>query len=276
MMRTFAVLIVFVAVFISGCNDNSVNTTSGISYREILSASMSGYNVKLFITGGDSLTTGYNDIYFKVTKNSAELKTGYVKFYPVMWMTPHLWHGTPSTPAISYDNSTGYFKGNVVFNMATQPPGLVWRSVITYHDENGTDHVSDSIPTYTSYHQEKQWALISDSTEQTKYYISLIKPYTPQKQLNDFWAVIYKSDDFETTFEQLSDPLMMLSVFKSDSTNIHSTGNSNPAAGTDGIFKGKINLPYEGTWNVCDTVYYHGHYITNTPPPMPVFTFEIQ
>jgi hypothetical protein len=274
LIKILAILSVVVCQF--HCGNNTVtNTTSLPVYNQILSTNISGYNVRMFIANGDSLTTGYNDIYFKVSKNSAELNKGLVKLYPIMHMTLHLWHSTPVSTEFIYDNKSGYFKGNAIFNMATTPPFLVWKSVITYHDENGIDNVSDSIPTYTVYHPEKQWSLFADSTEQTKYYVSLLKPFTPAKQLNDIWMVLYKSDDLEQVFQQLNDPIMNISVYKSDTLSIQSTGNINPAADNNGIYKGKINLPYNGLWKVCDTIYYHGHYITNNPPPMPVFSFDI-
>jgi hypothetical protein len=252
-----------------------VNPNPQPVYTEILSVNMSNINVKLFITGYDSLTTGYNEIFFKVLKDSIGQNRGHVRFYPKMWMTPRLWHSTPVCSTFTYDNSIGYYRGYAVFNMPTSPPILVWSSFITYQDEFGINYVSDSTPTYTSYHPEKQYRVFSDSTEQIKYHVTLVRPFSALKGLNDFWVILHSSDDIEQFFQQLIEPQMFISVYELDSLN-QSTGNVSPVIGSDGIYKGKINLPYSGSWRVCDSIFYHGHFITNNPPPMPQFNFEVQ
>ncbi len=275
-MHIFKIISIFLTGFILiSCKDSTVNLlTPEQSYKEILSVSISNVKMELYITGYDSLTTGYNDIYFKVKKDSVEQNRGYVKFYPKMWMTPHLWHGTPVDTAYYYDNSTRFYKGSAIFNMQTSPPGLIWYSRITYHDENGFDFVSDSIPTFTSYHPEKQWKSFYDSTGHLTYYLSLVKPFSANKGLNDFWVVIHKADGNEQNFVKLTDAQNFISVYKSDSLN-HSSGNVSPVIWNDGIYRGKINLPYKGIWKMCDTIFYNNHYITNNPPPLPEFTFEV-
>ena len=276
-MKNFRnVYILFTALIFMSCSDSVINYNEPSPvYNEILSVNISNVNVKLFITGNDSLTTGYNELFFRVTRDSVQQNTGNIKFYPKMWMTPHLWHSTPVCSTFNYDNSSGYYKGYAVFNMATSPPILVWNSFITFKDAQGTNYDSDSIPIYTSYHPEKQYEVFTDSTEDTKYYVTLIKPFSPVTGLNDFWVILHKSDEIEQYFEQLNEPKMYISVYELDSLN-HSSGNISPVAGSGGIYRGKINLPYSGIWRVSDSIYYHNHYITNNPPPMPEFNFELQ
>ena len=276
MMKFLKILIPLFLLFLYGCKDSVVNNDTGtINYKEILSVNISEFTIKLYITGYDSLTTGYNEVYFKVAKDSIEQRQGNLKFFPKMWMTPHLWHSTPASSVFLYDNSSGYFKGYVIFNMATTPPGLIWRSIITYHDENGIDHISDSVDTYTSYHQEKQWKVFYDSTEQTEYYLTLVKPFSPVKQLNDFWVILHKTDGLDQSFDLLSEPQMFISAYSVDSLN-QSSGNISPVVGADGIYKGKVNFPDNGNWILIDTISYHNHIITNNPPPMPDFNFVVK
>lgn len=276
-MKAFWIIAVPVCViYISACSNNTItNSNSGELYTEIYTLSISDYNVGLYVKGSDSLTTGYNDVYFKVTKNSTVQTGGYVKLYPRIWMTPHVWHSTPVSDTFLFDNSSGFFKGYAIFNMSTTLTGLIWKSTITYHDAGGIDHIADSIATYTSYRPEKQWKYFYDSSENAKYYLTLVKPFSPARGMSDIWMIIHSSDDLEQNFEKLTDPVMHTAVYEGDSLN-NSSGNTPPSAGPDGIYKGKINLPYTGTWKVCDTIYYHGHNITNLPPPMPDFLFGIQ
>lgn len=265
-----------VLLFIENCSENSVTVTNQgtASYKEILSASIDSVTVQLYIYGYDSLTTGYNDVYFKVKKNSTEQTNGYVKLFPKMWMTPTYMHSTPVSPRFDYDNSIGYYKGYAIFNMVTSPPTVVWYSVITYVDKDSVSHASDSIPTYTSFHREKQWMFFLDTSTQITYMISLVKPFSPLKGMNDFWVILHKTRNQLLSHEQIYDAQMSTCVYELDSLN-RSSGNISPIPGSDGIYCGKINLPYPGAWKVCDTIFYNGHNITNYPP-LPEFYFEPQ
>ena len=274
-MKIFSIIILFfLAIIYTGCSNSPVtNPVQGEVYKEILSVNMSDINVKLFITGYDSLTTGYNDLYFKVKKGPFEQNSGVVIFYPKMWMSPELWHGAPASTEFTYDNSTGYYKGYAVFLMATYS-SLSWSCFVTYRDANGLSYPADSVKAYTSYRQEKQWKLFYDSTEHSNFFLTLIKPISVTKGMNDFEAILNISDELAQHFELLSEPLMTIAVYKSDSVR-QSTGNIQPAAGTDGIYRGKINLPYTGSWNLYDTLYYHNHYMTHNPTAVPSFSFTV-
>lgn len=273
-LKIFLPLLAF--LILESCSDNSVTLTNQgtATYKQILSASTDSFMIQLFVYGCDSLTSGYNDVYFKVKRNSIEQTKGNVKLFPKMWMTPRFMHSTPVSPRFQYDNTSGYYKGYAIFNMVTSPPGIVWYSVITYTDEDSVSHVADSIPTYTSFHREKQWMFFLDSSAQITYMISLVKPFTPVKGMNDLWVIVHKTRDQLLSHDQIFDAQMSGCVYELDSLN-RSSGNISPISGNDGIFRGRINLPYSGAWKVCDTIYINGHNITDYPP-LPEFYFELQ
>jgi len=274
----YSIIILFgtLSLYITSCTDNAVeHNAPSASYNEIISGNAGEYNIQMFITGADSLTTGYNDVYFKVKKGTTEQNSGLVKMFPKMWMTPRFMHSTPVSPTFVYDNSTGYYKGYAIYIMSTSPPIVVWYSVLTYRDENGIDHTTDSIPTYTAFHREKQWRIFFDSTDQSSYMITLLKPFSPVKGYNDFAMMLHRTEGTMIDYQLITSAQMFMSVYELDSAN-QSTGNINPTPGADGIYRGRINLPYPGDWNACDTIFYNGHYITNTPPPMPEFNFSIR
>jgi hypothetical protein len=255
---------------------NPSNENGGIvpSYKEILSVNISDINVKMFIKGYDSLTTGYNEIYFKVNKNNIEQKLGYIKYVPIMWMAPGLWHSSPVCAKFQYDNSTGYYKGYAVFLMATSPANY-WQGVVNYTDEQGISHISDTVSLAASYHQEKQWRIFYDSTEQASYIITLVKPFIASKGLNDFELLLYRSDALEQDFLRIDSASMRLGVYKTDSLYF-SNGNQFPQPDNEGIYRGAINMPQNGAWKVNDTIYYHNHQLTNNPTPIFPFMFEIR
>lgn len=270
---TITVLLIFI---ISSCKDSGVAPPPADNFKQIASANLPGdYNITLFINSGDSLTTGYNDIFLKVKKNSAEKNDGYVKFFPKMWMTPSYMHSTAASERFNYDNSSGYYKGYTVFSMVTSPPDVVWYGVFTYVDAGGNAYVQqDSTPLYTSYHREKQWSFFFDSTDESVYMFTLVKPYSASVGLNDITLLLHKTEPHLINHQELHDAVMSISVYDIH-TFTQSSGNISPVPGSDGFYHGKINIPYSGEWKVCDTIRYQGRLITNNPPPMPEFYYNV-
>lgn len=278
-MKAGLLLIAFSIVLLAeGCSDTAAPPeSSGEVYNEIVSVNIPGnINIKLYTTGNDSLTSGYNDIFMKVWKNSAVQNSGYVKLFPKMWMTPTYMHSTAVSDSFYYDNSIGYYKGYAVFNMVTDPPAVVWYGVFTFIDGAGISYVQpDSTPMYTSYHPEKKWMLFLDTTDQSLYQLSLVKPFQPAVGLNDITVILHKTEGQLLTHQELHNAFMSISVYNTDNFN-QSTGNTSPVIGNDGFYHGKINIPNSGHWKFCDTITYQGRVITNRPPPMPEFYFDVQ
>jgi hypothetical protein len=277
-MKKLILLIFPLLLFLAGgCKESSVSPPVTADYKEIASSNLpGGYNITLLINSGDSLTTGYNDIFFKVKKNSSEQTNGYVKFYPKMWMTPTYMHSTAVSERFIYDNTSGYFKGYAVFSMVTDPvQGVIWYGVLTYVDGQGNSYVQqDSTPLYTTYHPEKQWRFFYDTTDQAIYMFTLVKPFAASRGLNDIDILLHKTEAHLLTHEELHDAVMSISVYDIH-TFTQSSGNVSPVPGSDGFYHGKINLPYSGEWKVCDTIRYQGRLITNNPPPMPEFYYNV-
>ncbi len=67
-------------------------------------------------------------------------------------------------------------------------------------------------------------------------------------------------------FEQVNSAIMYLSP-RLDSLNHNSTGNENPVYIKDGIYKGKVNFDYSGSWKVYDSIYYNNRWITQNGIP---------
>jgi len=279
MKKLITLIALLSLLMLQSCREDAVSPkqTPGAEYKEIVSVNIPGdINIILYTTGYDSLTLGYNDIFMRVRKNSNEQNTGYVKLFPKMWMTPTYMHSTAVSERFNYDNTIGYYKGYGVFNMVTDPPAVVWYGVFTYVDENGTSYIQpDSTPMYTSYHHEKQWRLFLDTTDQTLYMLSLVKPFYPAVGSNEISVLLHKTESQLVIHQEIHDAFMSVSVYNTDSL-IQSTGNISPVIGNDGFYRGTINIPYPGNWKFCDTIIYQGRVITDRPPPMPEFYFEVR
>jgi len=260
-----------------GCSDTiNNNSYSPPVYNEILTVNLpDSITIKLYSADTDSLTYAYNSVHFRVWQNSAGLNSGYLKVYPKMRMTPHITHSTPVSDSFAYNSSTGYFSGYIIFNMQVVPPDLVWKTKFTYVDQNGIGHEADSIPLYTSYRQERQLKVFYDQSDSANYTLTLVKPYNPSAGLNDIVLLLHRSTGLNLQFEQINNADMHINVYKQDSL-YQTTGNIQPEADIDGYYNGKINLPHKGSWIAGDTIIYNGRVITNNPPPLPEFNFEIK
>jgi hypothetical protein len=266
-----------ILLFFYGCNETiNNNSYTPPVYNEILTINLpDNYTVKLYSADSDSLTYAYNEVFFKVWLNTAEQNTGYLKVYPKMRMTPHIIHSTPVSDSFAYNTTSGYYSGFIIFNMPTTPPDLLWRTKFTFVDNNSIGHETDSIPLYISYHPEKQLKYFYDLSDTTYYTLTLVKPFNPVGGLSDFALLLHKSNVYELEFDQITDALMYINVYKQDSLYLTS-GNIDPVIGSDGIYRGKINVPHKGTWIVGDTIFYNGRIITNNPPPIPEFHINIE
>jgi hypothetical protein len=276
-MKEIIFTITVFLLFLTGCKDTIGNIDYfPPAYNEILTVNLpESVTLKLYLLDTDSLTYGYNNVHFSVTKNSVLQTSGYIKVYPLMQMTPHLFHSTPVSDSFTYNSSSGYFSGYMIFNMQVAPPALVWRTKFTYVEGGGNSHEKDSIPLYTSYHPEKQVKLIYSYSDSANYTLTLLKPYIPLAGTNDFQIMLHRSTDEDKTFQHIRNAAMFLNVYNRDSL-YQTSGNTNPVINNDGIYSGRINLPHKGLWSAADTIKYNGITITNNPPPLPEFNFEIK
>lgn len=276
-MKSPVTILICLFLFISGCGESLNNITNQpIVYNEILTVNLpDNYMIKLYSADTDSLTYAYNEVYFKVWLNTTEQNTGHLKVYPKMQMTPHITHSTPVSDSFVYDSQSGYYKGYIIFNMPTTPPNFVWDTKFTFIDNSSMNHETDSVPVYISYRPERQLRYFYDLSDTAYYTLTLVKPFDPAAGVNEIAFLLHKSDVNELEFEQLTNALMNLNVYKEDS--LYSTaGNIDPVIGSDGIYRGRINLPHIGSWIAGDTIYYNGRIITNNPPPLPEFHFSIK
>jgi hypothetical protein len=271
----FLILLAFFTFF-AGCKEDQINNfTNQVSYTELYSVQSGTMKISLYVSGQDSLTTGYNKVYFKVWDGSNELNTGYIKFFPKMWMTPTYAHSTPVSDSFKYEYSINYFKGYAIFNMPTSPPDVIWWGFITYKRAQNDSIVFDSTAMYTSYHREKQWRFFYDSTSQYTYMLTLLEPWSPKTGLNNFHVMLHETDAQLYYHKQINNAEMFLRVYELTHDSV-SSGNVSPSGNSDGIYRGKINLPYSSEWKITDTIKYNGRYITNNPPPIPEFYFDLR
>lgn len=276
-IKLHSLFLIILVLLIFGCsNEQIINTpVNPVSYKELYTVQSGTMKVSLYVSGQDSLTTGYNKVFFKAWNGSNELNSGFMKFFPKMWMTPTYAHSTPTSDRFDYDNSINYFKGYAIFNMPTSPPDVIWWGFIKYKGTQNDSTLFDSTAMYTSYHTEKQWRFFYDSTSQYTYMLTLLEPWVPKTGINNFHVMLHQTDAQLYYHTQINDAGMFIKVYDLANGN-ESTGNISPTGNSDGIYRGKINMPYASQWKSLDTIKYQGRYITNNPPPMPDFYYDLR
>ena len=211
----------------------------------------------------------------KVTIGCTAQTTGSIKVYSQMRMTSHITLSTPESDSFTYNNSSGYYEGFMIFNMPTSPPTLVWKTRFTYIDNLGTGHTADSVSQYTALHPERQLRYFYDIYDTMYYTLTLVQPFAPTPGMNDIGLLLHKSSVYELEFTHITDATMHINVYKQDSL-YQTSGNIDPVIGSGGIYHGAVSLPHTGMWSAGDTIIYNGRVITGNPPPLPSFNLEVK
>lgn len=266
-MKTNLILLLLTSVLllISACsndspvkvNEDPVNT----DYVKVVTAESGGLKFEIWSSTAQKLRYAYNKVGFRVYENNVAKESGYVKFFPKMyhWLNSPM-HSTPVKAQYNYDNALQMFTGYIVFSMVSDTSSL-WYGFYNYNDQLYLDSAFFTVEQYTP----GQIKAFSDYTAGAGYFLTLVKPYTPQRGFNTFQVMLHRTFDY-INFEQEDNAQMIIMPWM-ESMLHGSTNNVNPTYKSEGIYEGTVNLTMPGEWTVSDTVYLENRRITRPIPP---------
>ena len=251
-------LLIFCAVIFASCsNDNTVTPVDPVStYSKVLTVDSANFRIEMYNENSSILYVGYNEIGFKVFSNNTELKTGFLKYTPVMFHTSGPGHATPVQETFSYDNSKGMFTGYVCYSMLSDTTSF-WFADYNYNNE--------------FYFKKKQFDVVLGTGNQMRiwynaydsllYNMTLITPKDPKVGLNDFKIILHKTAD-QSTYSEVNNAQMFIRPWMT-SHGHGSSSNVNPVLTTNGKYEGKVNFTMPGQWFVFDSVIVNNQTISN-------------
>jgi len=243
-------------------NEDPVNS----NYIKIITAESGNLKFEIWSATANTLRYSYNKVGFKVYENNTEKNSGFVKFFPKMyhWINSPM-HSSPVKAQFNYDNSLQMFTGYMIFTMVSDSSST-WYGFYNYNNQLSLDSSFFTVTQYNS----GQIKLFVDILGGVSYFVSLLKPYSPQQGMNTFQCMLHRTDD-DIHFTQVDDAQMFIMPWM-ETMGHGSANNVHPVHIGGGIYEGAVNFNMPGEWSVYDTVYYQNRKITQTIPPK--FTFN--
>ena len=139
-----------------------------------------------------------------------------------------------------------------------------WYGFYNYNNELSVD----SIPFNVTYNNKAKIQIFDDLTTHLNYLITMLSPTSPQQGQNTFRCTLHESFDF-INFTQVNNAQMYLKPWLNTMNHI-SSNNTNPVDLGTGLYEGKVNFDYPGSWAVYDSIYYNNKWITplGNPPAL--------
>lgn len=216
------------------------------------------FTLHVYTTTG-TLHSGYNDLYFAVTKN---VSNNYVKdieitsFTPLMTMSSGMVHSTPLSRTIKlFDYGVLAVRhGWVSFVMNTSANGS-WNVDFDVRAVSSTEHVSLPV-TVDALADGQKWITQFKVGDQA-YHISLVNPLDWKVGSNNVSAYITEvSSDKKNPYNPTSQRFSVAITPTMPDMGYHSApeGKSLVSDGT-GLYKGVVNFTMSGPWRLHLSVY---------------------
>lgn len=237
-LKNFSIILLLIIVAIS-C-DSSDTSTPELEASLLSTASIDGYSIELF--SENDLRTGYNNLYWKVSKDGEVIELDSFSAMPIMHMT-QMSHSCPYTSPEKMADYTDYYQSSANFIMPSGEMGY-WEVQIEF-----TTKSDEAISGEIDIDVESSWMLTStQSNNGNVYFISWYAPETPKTGNQDLTFMIHKRESM-MSFPAVSDAeLEVYPYMDMGGGEGHSTPFETPEAIGSGMYEGSINYSMSGTW----------------------------
>ena len=259
-MLIACVAILFTAISCDSSSDNNPE----LDAISIQTATVDGYTVELL--ANNSLTTGYNQLFWKVTSGEDMVDISAIAVSPIMHMTT-MSHACPYDQPTKMDEYDGVFSSMAVFIMATSEMGY-WEISFDIETQTGAT-ISGAMPIDV----ESSWRLnsVKSTDGTTSYYVSWYTPEQPKTGNQELSFMVHKRETM-MSFPAVADAeLDVYPYMDMGGGEGHSTTFENPAAAGSGMYTGSINYSMSGTWTTDVTLIVGGDELE-----VPTFEYSVQ
>ena len=266
MKTTFKIIILVSALtLLNSCkSDSPVSqpiTNDPTDFSKVFTAENGGNRYELWKANVNILFNGYNVIGIKYYSNGAEVKDGYVKFFPMMYHgSGGPGHSSPVKDKFYYSDSSKLFIGYADFLMISDSTSQ-WYADFSHNDVSNVDSTFFTV-TSSAANQVIIW---DDYVSQYTYVLTLIKPLKAAIGSNVFTTMLHKTTN-DINYVEVNDAEMYIRPWMA-SHGHGSSSNINPTPIGNGMYQGQANFTMIGEWVVFDSIKYNGNFVTHSPPP---------
>ena len=217
------------------------------------------YNIKAYTTTG-KLHTGYNDLYFVVTKKATGNYVKYVTidhFTPLMHMVKmDMYHSTPTSPEVS-SFSLKYYAVQHAWVSFVMPTSEAGDWALSYDVEvlGSSAQVEKTAITVDALPEGQEWVKSFKANDKT-YYLSIVNPTDFETGKNTIEAYVSAPGEDRTAPFGLAEEEFTIEIDPRmpDMGNHTSPDNVALTKRVDNAYRGTINLTMTGLWRIHLTV----------------------
>ncbi len=247
-LKAFTVCVVLPFVLFSCDDDDNYIDSSELENVALIStATVSGYTIELY--SEDALTTGYNNLYFRVLEGSDVTDISEMSIMPVMHMTM-MDHAAPYSQPTRMEGFEDYFAGYTVFIMPSGEMGTwdIEFDITTMANET----ISGMFEAVTV---ASSWRLTSVTSENDQnYYVTWYAPENPKTGDQELTVMVHKRENMMSFPAVVDAEVTIYPWMDMGGGSGHSTNFEEPVAMGEGMYTGSINYSMSGTWTTEVTV----------------------
>ena len=229
-------LLTIVAVSCDSTNNNDPELEADL----ISTATINGYTVELF--ADTELHSGYNNLYWKISKDGKAVDIAQISAMPVMHMTM-MSHSCPYTEPEMMDEFPDYYQSSANFIMPSGEMGY-WEVELEFVT---SDNVS--VGGTVAIEVEPSWMITSaPSSDGNTYFITWYAPEDPATGNQDLAFMIHRRENMMSFPAVTNAELSVYPYMDMGGGSGHSTPFETPVATGLGMYEGSINYSMSGTW----------------------------
>lgn len=228
-----------VALLMNACQKDE-NLENPINDKTVIATKVLANGNQLSILSDGDFQIGYKNIYVKIEKDGKAINPGNISLVPTMDMGT-MQHGAPNGP-LTFDSNSGFFKGYVVFTMASGESGS-WTLNLKIADEEVSvpilvkEALKGNVPVKTF-----------TANDNKRYVIALVEPNQPKIGMNDLEVMIFLRESMYSY--PVQDDLTLDFTPEMTSMEHGSPNNQNPTGLGKGRYVGKVNFTMTGDWRL--------------------------
>ncbi|HMN31890.1 MAG: FixH family protein [Chitinophagaceae bacterium] len=222
-------------------NQNEQNPTTNLTL--IKSISNAVHTIDLYSASG-KLEVGYNKIIAHIkTLDGQSVNNSQMTWAPTMYMGA-MNHSCPYSPLSLVENTSSYFEGYIIFQMASSSPDY-WEIAFNYTIAGANYTLKGEVEVIAP---TRRKVVAFKGDDSVRYVLAMVEPSSPKFGVNDMIAMLYSTSDM-MTFSKVNNYTIKIDPRMPDMGNHGSPKNVDLTQdAADKNYHGQVNFTMSGYW----------------------------